>query len=118
MAIPRTGPTSAGALSYPQTVWQWFNPADFTAPAQLAFGDAQEGAIRGPGRVNFNLSMYKRLPPVERRSRNLRFGADFYNAFNHTEFHDVNTSFGKSAFGQVTSTYDPRRIELGLKLRF
>ena len=48
---------------------------------------------------------------------NLKFGAEFYNAFNHTQFHDVNTSFGSSAFGQVTDTYDPRVIELSLSSR-
>jgi hypothetical protein len=30
----------------------------------------------------------------------------------------VSTSFGASNFGQVTSTYDPRTIELSLKLSF
>jgi hypothetical protein len=110
-------PDIAGALNYPQTRLQWFNPADFSAPAQLAFGNAQEGAIRGPGRVNFNLNMYKDFRLWNEGSR-LRFGADFYNALNHTEFHDVNASFGNSAFGQVVDTYDPRTIELSLKLSF
>jgi hypothetical protein len=112
-------PNTAGALTYPQTVGQWFNTAAFTAPAPLAFGDAQSGDIRGPGRINFNLSMYKNFRLWERNGGgNLQFRADFYNAFNHTELDGVNTSFGSSTFGQVTSTYDPRRIELGLKLRF
>ena len=112
-------PNTAGSLTYPQTVTEWFNTSAFTAPAQLAFGDAQEGAIRGPGRINFNLSMYKSFRLWERNGGgNLQFRADFYNAFNHTEFHDVNTNYGQSAFGQVVDTYDPRTIELGLKLRF
>jgi hypothetical protein len=110
-------PNAAGALSYPQTRTEWFNPAGFSAPAQLAFGTAQEGAIRGPGRINFNLSMFKNFR-LWNESSNLRFGAEFYNALNHTQFHDVNTSFGNSAFGQVVDTYDPRTIELSLKLRF
>jgi hypothetical protein len=110
-------PNINGALTYPQTQTEWFNTAAFSAPAQLAFGDAQEGAIRGPGRINFNLNMYKDFRLWNEASK-LRFGADFYNALNHTEFHDVNTSFGASAFGQVVDTYDPRTIELSLKLSF
>ena len=110
-------PNIAGAISYPQTRTEWFNPAAFAAPPQLAFGNSQEGAIRGPGRINFNLSMFKNFR-LWNESSNLRFGAEFYNAFNHTQFHDVNTSFGNSAFGQVTDTYDPRTIELSLKLKF
>ncbi len=110
-------PNIVSPVSYPSTVTQWFNTASFAAPPSLAFGSAQEGAIRGPGRINFNLQMYKnfRLP---REGSNLKFGAEFYNAFNHTQFHDVNTSYGSSAFGQVTDTYDPRVIELSLKLAF
>jgi hypothetical protein len=110
-------PDAVSALTYPQTRLQWFNPADFAAPAQLAFGDAQEGAIRGPGRINFNLNMYKDFR-LWNESTLLRFGADFYNAFNHTQLDGVSTSFGASNFGQVTSTYDPRTIELSLKLSF
>jgi hypothetical protein len=109
-------PNSAGAITYPQTVGEWFNTAAFAAPAQLAFGNAQEGAIRGPGRINFNLSMFKLFRITE--AAHVRFGAEFYNAFNHTQFHDVNTSFGASQFGQVTDTYDPRVIELSLKFAF
>ena len=63
-----------------------------------------------------NLQMYKifRLP---KEGTSLKFGAEFYNAFNHTQFHDVNTSFGASAFGQVTDTYDPRALN-SLKFAF
>jgi hypothetical protein len=53
---------------------------------------------------------------VEKAS--LKFGAEFYNTFNHTQFHDVNTTFGQAQFGQVVDTYDPRVIELSLKLAF
>jgi hypothetical protein len=110
-------PNIVSKLSYPSTVSEWFNTAAFAAPPLLAFGSAQEGAIRGPGRINFNLQMYKnfRLP---REGMYVRFGAEFYNAFNHTQFHDVNTSFGAAQFGQVTDAYDPRVIELSLKFAF
>ena len=68
-------PNIVGSLNYPGTVGQWFNTAAFAAPPLLAFGNAQEGAIRGPGRVNFNLQMYKTFRlPVERA--NLKFGAE------------------------------------------
>ncbi|HVN06773.1 MAG TPA: carboxypeptidase regulatory-like domain-containing protein [Bryobacteraceae bacterium] len=111
-------PNIVGPLNYPKTRLEWFDTADFAAPAALAFGDAQEGAIRGPSRLNFNLSMYKFFSMPWREGMGLRFGAEFYNALNHTQFHDLNTSFGSSAFGQATDTYDPRTIELSLKLRF
>jgi hypothetical protein len=113
-------PNLVSSLNYPQKVGEWFNTTDFGAPAELAWGNAQEGAVRGPGRVNFNLSMFKNftMPFPGTEGSRLRFGAEFFNAFNHTQFHDVNTSFGSSAFGKVTDTYDPRVIELSLKYMF
>ncbi len=110
-------PNIVSNLNYPGTVAEWFNTAAFAMPAAGTFGDAQEGAVRGPGRVNFNLQMYKnfRLP---REGMGLKFGAELYNTFNHTQFHDVNTTFGQSNFGQVVDTYDPRVIELSLKFAF
>jgi hypothetical protein len=115
-------PNANGALTYPGTVAEWFNTSAFSSPGTLAFGNAQEGAIRGPGRTNFNLSMFKNFsmpfPGSGDQGARVRFGAEFYNAFNHTQFHDVNVSYGSSAFGQVTTTYDPRVIELSLKFLF
>ena len=108
----RTGPIQP-ALTYPGAVTEWFNPADFAAPAPLAIGDAQEGAIRGPGRINFNISMFK-LFCLYSEASNLRLSTEFCHAFNHTRFHDLNTSYGASALGRVTDTHDPRNIELSL----
>ena len=48
----------------------------------------------------------------------MQFRLDTFNTFNHTQFHDIGTTYGASNFGQVTDTYDPRVIELALKLLF
>jgi hypothetical protein len=41
-----------------------------------------------------------------------------FNTFNHTQYQNVSTTFTASNFGAVTSTYDPRTIQLGAKLLF
>jgi hypothetical protein len=60
-------------------------------------------------------------------NRRLQFRADLINAFNQTQFLDVNTqcfSFGTTAcdpnggFGQVTNTRPPREIQLGVRLNW
>jgi hypothetical protein len=114
-------PDVAGPLTYPQTVTQWFNTAAFGAPAPLSFGNAGEGVITGPGRVNFNMSLYKtfRMPfPGDPEGAQVQFRFDTFNTFNHTQFHDIGTTFGASNFGQVVDTYDPRVMELALKFMF
>jgi hypothetical protein len=48
----------------------------------------------------------------------LEFRAETYNTFNHTQFDNINTTYGSGQFGQITSAYDPRVIQLGLKFLF
>ena len=52
--------------------------------------------------------------------------AEFYNAFNHTQYSAVNTAARfdtagnqtNAQFGQVTATRSPRVIQLALTFRF
>ena len=60
---------------------------------------------------NFNI-------PALHEGTRLEFRAETFNTFNHTQFHDVNVSLGNQNFGKVTSTWDARVIQLGLKLLF
>jgi hypothetical protein len=70
------------------------------------------------GLFNFNLSLFKTiaLTPGEGPKIELRF--ESFNTFNHTEFDNIDGNSHDSNFGQVTSTYDPRTLQLGAKFRF
>ena len=111
-------PDVSGSTGGPHKLAEWFNTRAFTAPAPLSFGDAGRGVIVGPGRANWNLSLFKnfRLPISE--AAHLTVHIDTFNTFNHTQFHNVATGFGGQNFGQITSTYDPRVVELGMKFSF
>jgi hypothetical protein len=112
-------PDVVGSLDMPKTVDQWFSTSTYAQPQLLSFGNATRGSIVGPGRHNWNLALFKSFDMAFiREGTKLDFRAETYNTFNHTQFHDVNTSFGNSNFGQVTSTWDARVIQLGLKLLF
>ena len=69
-----------------------------------------------PRRVNFTTSLYKSFQIME--AARFEFRAESFNTFNHAEFNGVNNTFGNSNFGQVSSYYDPRSLELGGKLIF
>jgi len=113
-------PDVSGAIQQPHTVNAWFSNANssLVAPAPGTFGNLPFNALRGPGRDNWNLSLFKSFLFSESRGSHLEFRAEFFNAFNHTEFNAVSTSLSASNFGAITSAHDPREIQLGLKLYF
>ena len=96
----------------------WFTKSAFAVPAPGTFGSLPRNYLRGPGRDNWNLSLFKSFVFSEDRGSKLEFRAEFFNAFNHTEFNNVSTTFSSGNFGAVTSAHDPREIQLGLKLYF
>ncbi len=87
--------------------------------SEPGFGNAGKDAVVGPGRVNFTTSLYKSFAITERAHFELRF--ESFNTFNHTQFNNLNAggpSGDNGSFGQVTSTWDPRTLELGGKFVF
>jgi len=111
-------PDLVGSVTYPQTVAQWFNPAAFALPAVGAWGNLSKSAVRGPGRDNWNISLFKSFLLSESRGSRLEFRAESFNTWNHTQFNAVSSTFTNSNFGAVTSTWDPRVFQLGMKLYF
>jgi Carboxypeptidase regulatory-like domain len=111
-------PDLTGNVSYPHTVAAWFNTSAFTAPAVGAFGTLGHNALRGPGRDNWNLSLFKSFVFSETRGSRLEFRVETFNTWNHTQFQNVSTNLGDSKFGQLTSAFDPRILQLGAKLYF
>ena len=111
-------PNFSGAVDYISnaTSLQYFNTSGFSTPQLGAWGNLTKGLFYGPGRENFNISMFKRFTFSERATFELR--VETYNTFNHTEFNGVGNSYGSSTFGQYTSTWDPRVFQLGGKLIF
>ncbi len=107
----------------------WFNPGVFTQPANGSFGNFHRNTIYGPGFQNWNMSLFKNINFTESMHIQLRLEA--YNVFNHTQWGNINTglsepfspgtSFGGAnagSSGQITSTRDPRILQLGGKFYF
>jgi len=115
-------PDVVGSLSYPKTVNSWFNTSVFAAPPPGTWGNLGYNALRGPGRNNWNLSLFKSFMINEDRGSRVEFRADSFNTWNHTQFGGpgqnggVSTNLGASNFGAITSAWDPRVFQLGLKL--
>jgi hypothetical protein len=106
----------------------WFNPAslsntravDLDNNGQIAtyapYGTFPRNSIRGPGQTNLDLSISKHFTIREGMTIELR--GDAFNVLNHTEFMSPDTTIGASTFGQISTTYGPRILQLALHFRF
>jgi hypothetical protein len=117
---------------------EWFNTAAFVDPPDYTFGNAPRyySQVRGPGTLNFDMSIFKATRITERTSLELRLEA--FNALNHVNLMQPNTTFvagapanpsdptgegggnssSNSNFGQVLGSQNARQVQLGAKLRF
>jgi hypothetical protein len=82
----------------------------------FTYGNLGRNSLRGPGINNWDGSIIKNTHLTE--SKVIEFRAEFFNAFNHTQFYRVDDAGGSSTFGQVLSDRGPRLIQFGLKLYF
>jgi hypothetical protein len=102
----------------PHTIAKWFNTEAFAeVPAGVMRpGNAGRGVVRGPGYGRWDIGLARDLKINE--GVKFQFRGEVFNIFNHTNPLAVNTTRTSALFGQVTSTRDPRLIQLGLKLYF
>lgn len=86
-----------------------------STPALRTYGGPRN-AFRGPGHTNLDISLAKDTHIFENLNAQLRLEA--FNVLNHTEFSTVDTGIASNTFGQVISTYDPRILQIALRLSF
>ena len=111
-----TGPIILGGPGH------YFDPSAFIAPLANTYGNAPRNFLQGPGIVETDLSVAKKIPLTERL--NFQFRAEFFNLFNRTNFNNPNpvvltsaTSGPSPTAGVITSTStSSRQIQFGLKL--
>jgi hypothetical protein len=85
---------------------EYFNTNCFTPPPVISpsdggtgFGNSSPGIMRGPSQHNVDFSLRKNTRLTERAA--LEFRAEFFNAFNSTQFGNPDTTFTDGpAFGQ------------------
>ncbi len=120
-----SNPNNSGSTSYGNYL---FNPASLSN-ARLTnldnnggttnffpYGTFPRNGLRGPRQTNLDLSISKHF--IIREGMDLELRGDAFNVLNHAEFQNPDTTITDSTFGQVSTTYDPRILQLALHLRF
>ena len=111
-----TRPNQVANHKRPKKFGEWFNTANYAAPAPGHFGNEHNGTVLSPGFLNFDMAIYKTFPIHDRLA--LEFRGEMFNAFNHTNPIGYSAALGSGNFGQITSAKDPRTGEFALRLNF
>lgn len=106
-----------GALANP-TPALWFDTKAFVPVPTGSYrvGTSGRNILDGPGYVGLNVALSRQFRLNERRSFQLRW--EVFNVANHTNFLLPNTSVDVAAGGGISSTYDARVMQIGLKYLF
>ncbi len=102
-----------------RTPSNWLSRTTVTAPTDLSqpFGNAPRNTVRGPLLWQVDLVTSKHFP-MPWRNGSFELRGEFFNLLNRTNFRAPNGNRSSVAYGTITTTYDPRIIQLGLKVNF
>jgi hypothetical protein len=109
-------PRTSGSLQ--DRINGYINPAAFTQAPAFTFGNVSRTLpMRGPGQVNWDLSIFKNFTITEQFKA--QFRAEALNAMNTPWFRGPNVNFGNTQFGRITEQGNfARMVQLGLRLYF
>lgn len=94
----------------------WVNTSAFSAAGNGQIGTAGVGIIEAPGLKIYDLSVAKHFAIHEKYD--LRFQADFFNAFNSVNFNSLGAVVTTAGFGSLSAAYPSRNIQFGFRLAF
>jgi hypothetical protein len=97
---------------------EWFNTANFAAPASLTQGNVGDNTNYGPPLRNLDASVFKDFAFTERYR--LQFRTEVFNIANTPQFSFPDSNFGDANFGKISSTLpgSERHIQFSLKFLF
>jgi hypothetical protein len=108
-----------------KTFYRNFNTDVFRRTPQRSFGNCGLNILRGPGVNNWDIAISKRVP-LGAEQRYIQFRTELFNAWNHTQFSGLDSSFRfnpqgvnqNANTGAYTSARPPRIIQLSLRIAF
>lgn len=107
---------ASGKLSSGKTITKWFDTSAFVAPAIYTYGNSGSGILEGPGYFNVDLTLEKQFHITERYVVTLR--GESFNTFNRANFNNPNATIGTPLAGVISSTQQPRVLQVAAKIDF
>jgi hypothetical protein len=99
-----------------QSITNWFNTACVSIPTDPSqpFGNAERNSVRGPNFWQIDLAASKNVS-ISSRAK-LQFRVEAFNLFNRVNFAPPAANRSAATFGTITAAFDPRQVQLGMKV--
>ena len=104
----------------PHTIQKWFDTSCYAQPVGFRWGNdgVGEGHAYGPRYQDWDMTAFKAWNIGPGEHQQLKFYAQFFNVFNHTNLQMPNTNLTNSSFGTISSDFLPRQGQLGMTYSF
>jgi hypothetical protein len=101
-----------------RTAQAWLDRNAVTVPTDPSqpFGNAPRNSVRGPAFYQLDLVLSKQV--ALGRGALLELRAEAFNVLNKTNLRAPEGNRSLASFGTITSAYDPRQVQLGVKLSY
>ncbi len=110
-------PNRVGGGTGPQTVDKWFDVTAFQAVTSGTFGNSGRNILRGPGLVNVDAALQRRLTVTANTAVELRW--EIFNVLNHTQFGLPESNISNAAAGTISRLAgDPRVMQFAVRVIF
>lgn len=109
-------PVKSGFASRDELINAYFNTSAFAAPGIGIYGNAARNIGYAPGLLSLDASVHKRWQLTERFG--MQYRCDAFNLPNVPNFGPPNTTRGNAAFGTIRSAFDPRILQMSLRVEF
>lgn len=96
---------------------RWFNREAFRVNAVGTIGTGRRNQLSGPEAWNLDYSAFKNFNLYGDRAK-LQFRGELFNALNHANLGNPNTTVTSPLFGRITTADSPRIVQLALKVLF
>lgn len=94
----------------------YFDTTAFAQVNEPRFGTAGFNSIYGPGRFNWDFSLFRTFRLTE--GAKLEFRAEAFNFTNTPKFGNPAANVSAAGFGEITAASEERQFQVGLRLQF
>ncbi|HEY2040190.1 MAG TPA: carboxypeptidase regulatory-like domain-containing protein [Edaphobacter sp.] len=109
--------SASGRVKTATTVNNYFIPTNLTTPTAYPWGNVTRNSERSDAFYQADLGLHKAFP-LWNDSSNFDFRAEAFNVLNKVNYMGPNSTFGGSSFGQITSAFPARQLQLAAKIIF